>query len=473
MKVILAGVYETTNNKENEETYRSSMDELWRLAEACMMEPAAEITQRLPRRNTAFYIGSGKLEELRAGILDNQAEKVIFNDTLSPSQIKNLQAELGVEVMDRTSLILEIFNNRARTREARLQVELARLKYVKPRLIGMWETQNRQGGASGSMSSKGEGETQLELDRRSIDHRLAELGRELKLVERERNTQRKKRRASGIPLVSLIGYTNAGKSTIMNAFVERYSTEDKKVFANDMLFATLDTTVRRIELGQNMSFLLSDTVGFIQKLPTSLVEAFKSTLEEVVDADLLIQVVDYSDPNHTGHMEVTQQLLNELGAGHIPMLIVYNKADVCGINTVEAAAPADKATAPGTIPMPAVLPADYPRRGMSRREASGAPTDCIYISAREAASLDLLEQVISEKLFGGLTDISLLIPYDQGALTARLLREQIVLSQTYENDGILLKLRMDPDEIIRWRRYTVTPDHETQDTAAPEYRKPL
>ena len=461
MRVILAGVYETVNNKETEAAYRSSMDELWRLADACMMEPITEITQRLPHRNTAFYIGSGKLEELREAISESHAEKVIFNDTLSPSQIKNLQAELGVEVMDRTALILEIFNNRARTREARLQVELARLKYVKPRLIGMWETQNRQGGASGSMSSKGEGETQLELDRRSIDHRLAELGRELKLVERERGTQRKKRRSSGIPLVSLIGYTNAGKSTIMNAFVDRFSTEDKKVFANDMLFATLDTTVRRIELGQNMNFLLSDTVGFIQKLPTSLVEAFKSTLEEVADADLLIQVVDYSDPNHPAHMEVTRQLLNELGAGHIPMLIVYNKADAYKSENIVYSN--DRCNNAGCVLSDnasiSVMPTDYPKRGMSRREASGAPTDCIYISAKEDSSLDLLEQVITEKLFGELSDISLLLPYDQGALTARLLREQIVLSQTYENDGILLKLRMNPNDAKRWNQYIANTGH--------------
>ena len=433
-KVILAGVYETDGNPEPEERYRHSMEELWELAKACGMDPQGEVTQRLPHRNTAVYIGSGKLEEVREMLEETGAELVIFNDTLSPTQIKNLQKELGHEVMDRTALILEIFKDRARTREARLQVELARLKYIKPRLIGMWETQNRQGGASGSQSSKGEGETQLELDRRQIDHRLAELRRELVLVERERATQRKRRQTAAIPLVSLVGYTNAGKSTIMNAFVNRYSREEKKVFENDMLFATLDTTIRRIETGNRQDFLISDTVGFIQKLPTALVEAFKSTLEEVTEADLLLQVVDYSDPNYAEHMEVTQRIIAELGAGHIPMIIVYNKADLADL-------PAPNQSS------------GYPRRGMSRREASGEPTECIYISAKDPASMEMLKNMIAEKVFSNHKEMEFFISYQDGAALSEMRKEAVILSQEYGNDGVRVRLLCSPQQEVKWKRF--------------------
>ena len=220
------GVRETDVEKPvSEEEFRHSLEELAELAKACEMNPVDTITQSLSHINTGLYVGAGKADEIRIGAEMFGAERVIFNDTLSPSQIRNLQKLLKLPVMDRTALILEIFERRARTREARLQVELAKLRYLKPRLIGMWETQNRQGGASGSMSAKGEGETQLEIDRRTIDHRLSELTKELKGVSRERATQRKKRQGSGLPLVSLVGYTNAGKSTIMNAMLTQYSSD--------------------------------------------------------------------------------------------------------------------------------------------------------------------------------------------------------------------------------------------------------
>jgi len=214
--VVLAGVRETSGPDAlmSEEDYQHSLDEL---AKACMMDPKAVVTQQMPRVNAGLYVGSGKAEEIRITAAETGASRVIFNDTLSPSQIRNLQKTLELPVMDRTALILEIFERRARSREARLQVELAKLNYLKPRLIGMWETQNRQGGASGSMSAKGEGETQLEIDRRTIDHRLAELRREIRSVAKERDLRRKKRVESGLPLVSLVGYTNAGKSTVMNS----------------------------------------------------------------------------------------------------------------------------------------------------------------------------------------------------------------------------------------------------------------
>ncbi|MBR7057764.1 MAG: GTPase HflX, partial [Stomatobaculum sp.] len=337
--VVLAGVRETSGADAglSEEDFLHSLDELAELAKACMMDPRAVVTQQMSKVSAGLYVGSGKAEEIRIAAANVGASRVIFNDTLSPSQIRNLQKTLELPVMDRTALILEIFERRARSREARLQVELAKLNYLKPRLIGMWETQNRQGGASGSMSAKGEGETQLEIDRRTIDHRLAELRREIKSVAKERELRRKKRRESGLPLVSLVGYTNAGKSTMMNALLEycegsaddtapkadpsygaaetlssnQSPAEKKKVFEADMLFATLDTTVRKITVSRGREFLLSDTVGFIHRLPTALVEAFHSTLEEVTQADLLLQIVDGSDPHCQEHIEVTKKTVEE------------------------------------------------------------------------------------------------------------------------------------------------------------------
>ena len=416
-KVILAGVYEPTEDADSEAEFDHSMDELAELARACYFKPVGRVTQKLEHRNAALYLGSGKVEEISQLVKTEEAELVILNDTLTPVQIRNLSKEFGVSVLDRTALILEIFNDRARTREAKLQVELARLQYMKPRLIGMWEKQNRQGGASGSMSSKGEGETQLEIDRRMIDHRLSELRKELKVVERERETQRKKRQNSRIPLVSLVGYTNAGKSTIMNSFVEKYSKDEKKVFEANMLFATLDTTIRRIDADNNKSFLLSDTVGFIQKLPHGLVEAFKSTLEEVKEADLILQVVDYSDEHYKDHMITTEKTVSELGAGDIPMLVVYNKADMCPEHH------------------------DYPRKTADVRDASGRLNQCIVISAKEDSSIEFLKDWIIELAFSDYVEAEFLIPFSKGSVVAYLTDNSQVISREYTEQGTLIKTR--------------------------------
>ncbi len=419
--MLLAGVWETgTREYMSQEDFDHSMDELEELTKACYLQPVGRVTQQLDRIVSATYMGAGKVDELKSYAAALDAEQVVFNDSLSPSQIRNLQEMLGMPVMDRTSLILDIFQRRARSRESRLQVELARLQYLKPRLIGMWETQNRQGGASGSMSSKGEGETQLEIDRRTIDGRLAKLRSELSVVERERNTQRKKRKGMRIPLVAMVGYTNAGKSTIMNAFVDRYTgknAQERRVFEADMLFATLDTTVRRIETGSNRDFLLSDTVGFIRKLPTSLVEAFKSTLEEMKEADLLLHVVDCSDPYARDMIATTRDTIVELGAGHIPMITVYNKADMCE---------------------PAVR---YPRRGVQERTASGDLTDSIYISAKDHDSLDMLRDMILEKIYTEYEETEVLIPYDRGDLISFLIKNAQVISMEYPTEGTLMKVR--------------------------------
>ena len=452
--VLLAGVYETSGDGyASEEEFAHSLDELAELAKACMMEPLGIATQQLARINPGLYVGTGKAEEIREMASNMEARRVIFNDTLSPSQIRNLQKLLKLPVMDRTALILEIFERRARTREAKLQVELAKLRYLKPRLIGMWETQNRQGGTSGAMSAKGEGETQLEIDRRTIDHRLSELSREIKAVSRERETQKKKRQRSGLPLVALVGYTNAGKSTIMNAMIDRYVggagnpggpdkagsptdmptggraaqdiVDSRKVFEADMLFATLDTTVRRITVDRGREFLLSDTVGFIHKLPTALVEAFKSTLEEVTEADLLLQVVDGSDPHCREHIEVTKKTIAELGAGHIPMITVFNKSDLVD-------------------PPPA-----YPRAGLREESAAEFRNENVYISAKQEASVEFLAAEICERLMGRSIEKEFLIPYSRGDLVSLLMEKAEVLSSEYTGEGTALKVRGGPDLLKR------------------------
>jgi GTP-binding protein HflX len=305
------------------------MWELESLAKACGMEVVGQITQNLPRPHSALYMGKGKLQEVQQYLEEEQADVLIFDRPLSPSQLRNLQEILDYPILDRTTLILEIFASRAQTREARLQVEYARLQYVLPRLVGMHKALSRQGGGSG-LANKGAGEKKLELDRRKIEKRMAELRKELEKISRERETQRKQRRGSGIPRVALVGYTNAGKSTLMNAMLDKYTRDaSKKVLEKDMLFATLDTTVRRIHTGQGDEFLLSDTVGFIHQLPAGLVKAFRSTLEEAKEADLLLHVLDYSDESCRKQREVTEETLSELGAGDIPVIYVYNKADRC------------------------------------------------------------------------------------------------------------------------------------------------
>ena len=264
-KVLLVGV-----NLDDGTDFQQSMKELASLAEACNMEVVGTVVQNLPTINKGLYIGTGKVEEVHeeAGVLG--ATTVIFDNALSPMQLRNLQQEIGVNVMDRTGLILDIFSERAKTREAKMQVEIAKLQYMLPRLAGLRTSLGRQGGGSG-LSNKGAGEKKIELDRRRIEHRMSELRKELETILQERETQRKQRMQSGIPRVALVGYTNAGKSTLLNVMIDTYvGDESKKVLEKDMLFATLDTTVRKITPKNHKPFLLSDTVGFINQLPHNL-----------------------------------------------------------------------------------------------------------------------------------------------------------------------------------------------------------
>lgn len=413
-RVLLVGV-----DTGEEEDFERSMKELGSLAEACNMQVVGIITQRMESVNKALYIGTGKVREVKEFAHNVEAQVICFDNALSPSQIRNLGDELELPVLDRTNLILDIFATRAQTREAKLQVESARLQYMLPRLVGMRDSLSRQGGASGSMSSKGAGEKKLELDRRKIEHRISELRKELDEVAKERKTQRKKRAGSRIPQVALVGYTNAGKSTIMNQMVERYGDRpEKKVLEKDMLFATLETSVRSIETGDNKPFFLADTVGFIHKLPHGLIKAFQSTLEEVKYADLLVQVVDFSDDHYKQQMEVTAQTLKELEAGDIPMLYVYNKADLAKVEKL-------------------------PRiRG-----------DQIYMSAVDGTGIEELAAMIQSKVYAGHVECEFLIPYDKGNLSSYLCSNASVLTQDYREEGIYMKVECHRQDAERLQQF--------------------
>ena len=415
-KVLLVGV-----ELQKDDSFQMAMEELASLAEACGKESVGVITQALDAVNKPLYIGPGKVQEVREKALALGAEEVIFDNTLSPLQIRNLQKEIGLEVEDRTALILDIFRDRARSKEAMLQVEVASLQYMLPRLAGLHDALGRQGGTTGSMSNRGAGEKKIELDKRKLEHRLTELKRELKEIEKQRGTQRKKRTQSGIPRVALVGYTNAGKSTLLNALVE-YSgqKEDKKVNEQDMLFATLDTTVRQIAPEGCHTMLLSDTVGFISRLPHQLVEAFHSTLEEALEADLLIQVVDVSDAHHREHIQVTNETLKQLGAGDIPMIYVYNKADKA-------------------INAPEELP-----------HVSGMR---ITMSAAKRVGIQELLGLIEEQLAAHYQECDMVIPYRESALVPYFQKQGSVRALVYEEGGTRLHLICPVRDYLKYEKY--------------------
>lgn len=413
-RVLLVGV-----DTGEEQDFDHSMEELASLAEAAHKQVAGIIVQHMESVNRSLYIGTGKAAQVKDYAAQVEAEEVVFDNALSPTQIRNLVNELELPVSDRNNLILDIFALRARTGEAKLQVEAARLQYMLPRLVGMRENLSRQGGTGGSLSNKGAGETKLELDRRKIEHRLSELEKELDSMTKNRETMRKRRMQSGIPQVALVGYTNAGKSTILNRLVERYGERrEKTVTEKDMLFATLDTAVRSISTGDNRPFLLADTVGFIHKLPHGLVKAFRSTLEEVKYADLLVQVVDFSDEHYRQQMEVTEKTLKELGAGDIPRIVVYNKADKCGMEEIP-----------------------------QRREGR------IYMAAGQGCGLDELTEMIQDVLYADRVETDFLLPFNRGDLVSFLMEKATVLKQEYTEEGVHLKVSCQRQDAERYSLY--------------------
>lgn len=405
-----------------QDDYDYSMTELAELAQANHMEVVQRIDQVIDRPNPATYFGKGKVGEIAEAATANEATTVVTNDELSPSQLRNLEDETGKRILDRTALILEIFATRAQTKEAKLQVQIAELQYRLPRLqTSASQRLDQQTGGGSGFTNRGAGETKLEMDRRTIQHQITHLRHELAAIDKSEKTKRKQRSKSNIPTAALVGYTNAGKSTIMNGLVGLYGmVDDKTVFEKDMLFATLDTSVRRLTLPGKKDFLLSDTVGFVSKLPTNLVESFKSTLAEAANADLLIQVIDYSDPNYEKMMATTRKTLKEIGIKNIPMINVFNKADKAQIE----------------FP---VLEGD----------------DQVVISAKQEDSLKLLVDIIRKHLFKDYVEAKLLLPFSAGQQVSYLNEHTNILDTEYRNDGTLLTVEMSPQDAQRFAQYEV------------------
>ncbi len=390
-KVVLVGLNSPVLKKE-ETAGEETLEELSALVETAGGETAGIVLQNRPSPDPRTFIGEGKAEEIRQYCQDNDATMVIFDNDLSPSQQRVLTDLLGVQVLDRCGLILDIFAQRAQTKEGRLQVELAQYQYLLPRLTGMWTHLERQAGTSGKgpIGSKGPGETQLETDRRHIRRKIDKLRQELEDVRRVRGTQRRQRQKNEIPVAAIVGYTNAGKSTLLNRLT------GAGIPANNRLFDTLDTTSRVLSVSDTLDVVVSDTVGFIRKLPHQLVEAFKATLEELEYADLLLHVIDVSNPEWKAQAQVVERLIGELGAGELPRIDVFNKADC--------------------LPVGEILPHGE---------------DICVISAKSGEGVGRLLEAVSAKLEKGVRRVTLHIPYGRGGLLDALYREAKVESVEY------------------------------------------
>ena len=384
-RAVLVGLSAHSLTREENAT-EESMEELKDLLETAGGESVGMVLQQKDSPDPRTFIGQGKVDEVRQLVRTMGADMVIFDNALSPSQQRVLGEELKVGVLDRSALILDIFAQRARTREGRLQVELAQYKYLLPRLIGMWSHLERQEGAIGT---RGPGETQLETDRRHIRRKISKLEEELRDVRRVRATQRQRREKNEVPVVAIVGYTNAGKSTLLNKLT------GSEIPANNRLFDTLDTTTRTLEISDTCTVLLSDTVGFIRKLPHHLVEAFKATLEELSFADLLLHVIDASNPEWREQAQVVDQLILELGAEQTPRIEVFNKCD--------------KWTG----------------------EIRPHGEDIVSISAKTGEGLDKLLEAIGKRLDSGAKRVTIHLPYDKGGILDRLYQEAKVEQVEY------------------------------------------
>ena len=408
----------------NDPNFDYYMSELANLTEAANMEVVGQARQNEEHIIAGTYFGLGKINEIKDVAHGLKAKVLVLNDELSPVQIRNLEKLTKLRVIDRTELILEIFSSRARTKQAKLQVQLARLQYELPRLHPSENTLDQQRGNGGStgggFANRGAGESKLELNRRTIGKQISIIKKELQAIDKQEQIKAKRRNQNHIPKVALVGYTNAGKSTTMNGLLKEFSKHsDKQVFVKNMLFATLDTNVRRIDLENNFSFILSDTVGFISKLPHNLIESFKATLQEVKDADLLINVVDASDPNMIQMIRTTQNVLNEIGVKNTPIITAYNKADKSERN--------------------------YPQI-----EGSG-----ILYSAVDIKSIETLTDLITKRIFTNYKKINLLLPLSAGKILSYLHENAQVLTETYQNDGVHIAVRLSSREQAQLASYIV------------------
>ena len=410
-RAVLAGL-SAASMDEHERSTDISMEELAALVETAGGEAVATLIQSRPSPEPRSFIGEGKVQEMKQLIEDNDCDLAVFDNELSPSQMRVLSEDLGVKVLDRSGLILDIFAQRAQTREGQLQVELAQYKYLLPRLTGMWTHLVRQTASGGSspIGTRGPGETQLETDRRHIRRKIQKLEEELAAVRKVRSTQRRRREKNAMPVVALVGYTNAGKSTLLNCLT------GSDIPANDRLFDTLDTTTRRLRIDESTEVLLSDTVGFIRKLPTHLIEAFKATLEELSFADVLLHVIDISNPEWEEQARVVNELIRQLGAEGTPCLRVFNKCDrYIGI-----------------------LPHGE---------------DVVCSSAKSGEGADVLVRKLSQMLDRGKKQVTLLLPYSAGALLDSLNREARVLRTDYTDAGIEVEAVVQPELYGRIKQY--------------------
>jgi GTP-binding protein HflX len=416
-----------------------SLAELALLAVTSGLDVTGELTQKLDRPHVKTYIGPGKVDELKMLVEETQSQVVIFDDELSPRHQRELQEALGrnVKVLDRTALILDIFAQHAHTREGMLQVKLAQYEYYLPRLTGQWTHLERQAGGGGGRSGsnggvglRGPGETQLEVDKRAIRREIAHLKKELEKVSKHRQRYRAQRKRSRIPTVALVGYTNAGKSTLLNRLAKA------EVYVADQLFATLDPTTRRVELPGGYHALITDTVGFIQKLPTGLIEAFHSTLEEILEADLLLHVVDISHPNALNQFNAVQETLDELGAHHIPVVTALNKIDQ--LRDPEAA-----------------------------RNAASRYSKAVTISGLKGSGISELLQAMREELYETYTPIRVRLPYQQGALISLFHEAGQVELVEHRRGGVFMQGRL-PGRLLaqfnNWQVTENTPEPEKEET---------